>query len=153
MVLLTELARQSHGKKDVAIQPPSSWTVVHNQRSLVSMSGEPPNSLLALSSLNLPSLVSRTPSVVAVKGGMVSRTVPPVRQEASAKPTEEPEDNDRERKITCLPRLYTPHGMNYETTKLLSDLSVEPTPSNAQLFHICKISWDSTEDRLYNSTD
>jgi hypothetical protein len=147
MARLTELSSQASGRRDAAFSPASVWTTVRNQRPLVSRSDEQQYSLPALSSLNLPKLVPRSLSNVITKDGLNCRTLAPARQEVYVKTTENPEDNDWEKKTTCLSKLFPQHTVNYGTSKLLAELSVEPTPSNAQLFHICKISHNSTEDR------
>lgn len=149
MALLTELSSQAPGGRDAA----SSWTTVHNQRPLVSRSGEQRNSLPALSSLNLPSLVPRSPSNLIIQNTLISRTLAPARQKTSVKAMEEPEDNACGKKNMFLSKLVPQHVVNYGTSELLADLFVEPTPSNVQLFHICKISHDSAEYRIRNLAD
>jgi len=148
MAPLTEFSSQASGRRDTAFSPASGWTTVPNQRPLVSRSDEQRNSLPALSSLNLPRLVPQSPSVVIAKDGLICRALAPAQQEAYVMTTETPEDNGWEKKTTCLSELSPKHTVNFGTSKLLAELSVEPTPSNAQLFHICKISHNSTEDRI-----
>jgi hypothetical protein len=60
----------------------------------------------------------------------------PSLKETTVETTEELEWGPENAK--SLPLLPGLQGIYYGTSQLLSDLSVEPTPSNAQLFQICK---------------
>jgi len=59
-------------------------------------------------------------------------------KESTFKSTEEATDGAWARRANSLSPLPRLQAIDYGTLKLLADLSVEPTPSNAQLFKICK---------------
>lgn len=59
-------------------------------------------------------------------------------KESAVENREEVDAVEWQEKAKLLSPLSHLQAINYGTSKLLADLSVEPTPSNAQLFQICK---------------
>lgn len=93
---------------------------------------EDPNTLPALSTLNLPSSVRRSSPIV----------VPKLEKEFfhTSYPTQsmtKPKNYQDDNQLNALARLPTPRSIGSETCTLLREIAVEPTASNAELFHLC----------------
>ena len=89
------------------------------------------NMLPALSTLNLPSSVRRSSSNVVPK--LNKDFVDPTSLPHIVK---KPKNVQKDFQLGALTKL--PRSIGGDTSALLRDISVEPTASNAELFHLCK---------------
>jgi hypothetical protein len=91
------------------------------------------NTLPALSTLNLPSSIRRSWPIVVPKLDEEF-----VHTNSSAYSAKKPKNYQADSQLSVLTRFPVPRSIGSETSDLLREISVDPTASNAELFHLCE---------------